>query len=441
MASSSGCGFALALLPDPLLLILDEPTTGMDVTTRRGFWSSIREDAATGRTVIFATHYLEEADAYADRIVLLRHGHVAADGSSAELKALASGRTVRAWLPHADVASLTALPGVDAVERRGDSVLVHGSDSDAVARHLLTRTDARDVEITSRNLEDAFVALTGDDAEGDSGMTTTDAMPMRPNDHPVGPTPGRPSTRRLLLDVRPARAAPHAPEPPHGDLHPGHAGGLLPAVRDRSRATATDSAGNGNVTAYVLISMAVYGAMLATTSGGASVSIERAAGWSRQLRLTPLRPIAYVAVKVTVAMTMALASVLVVSVVGSFSGAEMPADVWVLSLVLAWACAVVFAAFGLFMGYLLPSENVMQILGPVLALLSFAGGLFVPLDQMGDTFAGLAKVTPVYGVGVIARYPLTHDGSLAVAVLNVLVWTTVFAVGAAWRFRRDTARV
>jgi len=158
--------FALALLPDPLLLILDEPTTGMDVTTRRGFWSSIREDAATGRTVIFATHYLEEADAYADRIILLRHGHVAADGSSAELKALASGRTVRAWLPHADVANLTAVPGVDAVERRGDSVLVHGSDSDAVARHLLNHTDARDVEITSRNLEDAFVALTGDDAEG-----------------------------------------------------------------------------------------------------------------------------------------------------------------------------------------------------------------------------------------------------------------------------------
>jgi ABC-2 type transport system ATP-binding protein len=158
--------FALALLPDPLLLILDEPTTGMDVTTRRGFWSSIREDAATGRTVIFATHYLEEADAYADRIVLLRHGQVAADGSSAELKALASGRIVRAWLPHADVADLTAIPGVDAVERRGDSVLVHGSDSDAVARHLLNHTDARDVEITSRNLEDAFVALTGDDAEG-----------------------------------------------------------------------------------------------------------------------------------------------------------------------------------------------------------------------------------------------------------------------------------
>ena len=71
-----------------------------------------------------------------------------------------------------------------------------------------------------------------------------------------------------------------------------------------------------------------------------------------------------------------------------------------------------FAAFGLFMGYLLPSENVMQILGPVLAVLSFAGGLFVPVDQLGTCSRTIAKFTPVYGVGEIARYPLTHDGNL-----------------------------
>jgi ABC-2 type transport system permease protein len=199
--------------------------------------------------------------------------------------------------------------------------------------------------------------------------------------------------------------------------------------------------GNGNVTAYVLISMAVYGAMLATTSGGAAVSVERAVGWSRQLRLTPLNPAAYVAVKLVVAMTLGLAAVVVVYAVGSLFGADMPARAWIASGVLAWCCALVFAAFGLFMGYLLPSENVMQILGPALALLSFAGGLFVPLDQMGHTFATLAKFTPVYGVGVIARYPLTSTGTLPTAVVNVVVWTLIFVVGAAWRFRRDTARV
>lgn len=154
--------FALALLPDPDLLILDEPTTGMDVEGRRDFWNAIRADAGLGRTVVFATHYLDEADAYADRIVLVRGGRVVADGSAASVKNLASGRTVSATLPDADPASLLALAGVDRVEQRGDRVLVHGNDSDAVARYLLTRTPAVDIEITGRNLEDAFLALTGD---------------------------------------------------------------------------------------------------------------------------------------------------------------------------------------------------------------------------------------------------------------------------------------
>ncbi|MFI7607876.1 ABC transporter ATP-binding protein [Micromonospora sp. NPDC049366] len=154
--------FALALLPDPDLMVLDEPTTGMDVEGRREFWQALRRDARSGRTVIFATHYLDEADAYADRIVLVRQGRIVADGTTAEIKNLAAGRLVRATLPGADQAALAALPGVDAVELRGDSVLIRTGDSDEVARHLLTRTAARDVEITSRNLEDAFLALTTD---------------------------------------------------------------------------------------------------------------------------------------------------------------------------------------------------------------------------------------------------------------------------------------
>ncbi len=156
--------FAMALLPDPELLILDEPTTGMDVEGRRDFWSAIRKDAEQGRTVLFATHYLEEADAYADRIVLLRQGEVVADGTGAEVKALATGRTVRATVPDVDEASLHAIPGVDSIEVRGETVLIHSTDSDAVARYLLTATAARDLEINARGLEDAFLALTSDDA-------------------------------------------------------------------------------------------------------------------------------------------------------------------------------------------------------------------------------------------------------------------------------------
>jgi ABC-2 type transport system ATP-binding protein len=160
--------FAMALLSDPALLLLDEPTTGMDVEGRRAFWSAIRRDAERGRTVLFATHYLEVADAYADRIVLVSKGQVVADGTAGEVKALAAGRTVRATLPDPDVDALHALEGVDSVEVRGDTVYVHSRDTDAVARHLLTTTTAHDLEITARGLEEAFIALTGDQTTGDN---------------------------------------------------------------------------------------------------------------------------------------------------------------------------------------------------------------------------------------------------------------------------------
>ena len=155
--------FALALLPDPALMALDEPTAGMDVEGRRDFWSAIRRDAERGRTVLFATHYLEEADAYADRIILLRLGRIVADGTAAEVRNLSSGRSVQASLAEADQRTLSSLPGVRSVAIRGDRVLIQTTDSDAVARYLLTATAARDVEIVAHNLEDAFLALTSEE--------------------------------------------------------------------------------------------------------------------------------------------------------------------------------------------------------------------------------------------------------------------------------------
>lgn len=154
--------FAMALIPDPELLLLDEPTQGMDVEGRRDFWQAIRDDAALGRTVVFATHYLQEADAYADRVVLISKGRIVADGTATEVKALVSGRIIRATLPRAVEVSLRAIPGVDEIEIRGETVLIHSNDTDAVARVLLNETAAHDLEITSRGLEDAFIALTGD---------------------------------------------------------------------------------------------------------------------------------------------------------------------------------------------------------------------------------------------------------------------------------------
>lgn len=203
-------------------------------------------------------------------------------------------------------------------------------------------------------------------------------------------------------------------------------------------AYAAQSAGAGNVTAWIAVSMALYGAIMNATSGGAGVSVERSQGWTRQLRLTPLRPAAYVGVKLAAAMTLGAASVTLTLLVGALGGARMGLGTWLACGLLAWAGSLVFAAFGLFMGYLLPAENVMQILGPALALLGFAGGLFMPL---GDGWlATLARFLPTSGIAELARAPLGGDLSAA-AVVNAVVWAGVFGLGAAWRFRQDTARV
>jgi ABC-2 type transport system ATP-binding protein len=155
--------FALALVPDPDLLVLDEPTVAMDVTGRRAFWTSMRDLTASGRTVLFATHYLEEADQFAGRVVLMAHGRVVADGPASAVKAIVGGRTIRATLPAADPAALHALPGVSAVDVAGDTVTLRSADSDAALRALLAGwPGARDIEVTGADLEDAFIALTAD---------------------------------------------------------------------------------------------------------------------------------------------------------------------------------------------------------------------------------------------------------------------------------------
>src|ERR1039457_6160628 len=205
---------------------------------------------------------------------------------------------------------------------------------------------------------------------------------------------------------------------------------------------ANERAGHGNVSAFIMISMALYGAVLATTTGGALVSIERAAGWSRQLRLTPLSAPAYIVIKVLTALVLGLASVVVVYAVGMFTGKpSMPGYLWVATGLSVWIGSLVFAAFGLFMGYLLPTENVMQILGFGLMLLSFAGGLFIPRSQFPHSLQDLAEFTPLCGLNQLVHAPLLGVGVHMAWVLNAVVWLLIFAGGAVWRFRKDTARV
>ncbi|MDF1604199.1 ABC transporter permease [Nocardioides sp. YIM 152315] len=202
----------------------------------------------------------------------------------------------------------------------------------------------------------------------------------------------------------------------------------------------SDDVGNGNVAAYIMVSMALYGAALTAASGGTAVALERSLGWSRQLRLTPLDPTVYIVMKALLALVLGAIAITVVNVVGVFQGKpEMPVDVWVECALLTLVCTLVFAALGVFVGYLVPGENAMQILGPGLAVLSFLGNVFIPIDE-GTLIYSIAQWTPMYGVAEISRYPLTGDLAWT-AVLNAVAWLAIFVAGAAWRMSKDTSRV
>ena len=162
--------FAMALLPDPALIVLDEPTTGMDVTGRRDFWHQMRADALTGKTILFATHYLEEADEFADRVVLVADGRIVADGPAHEIRGMTAAKTVSATLPRTDDTTSEAatdelidrfggLAGVESIDVAARRLKMRTTDSDAAAKMLFDNA-CTDLEITSHSLEDAFISLT-----------------------------------------------------------------------------------------------------------------------------------------------------------------------------------------------------------------------------------------------------------------------------------------
>ncbi|MET8050368.1 ABC transporter ATP-binding protein [Streptosporangium sp. NPDC005286] len=156
--------FALALAGDPELILLDEPTAALDVRARREFWESMRAFAARGRTVLFSTHYLEEADEYADRVVMIDRGRIVADGTSREIKRLVPLTTVSVTATAGDVALLERLPGVTSVEIHGNRAHLRTRDADATVLALAEAGAVRDLEVVPAALEDAFIALTGVDA-------------------------------------------------------------------------------------------------------------------------------------------------------------------------------------------------------------------------------------------------------------------------------------
>jgi ABC-2 type transport system ATP-binding protein len=156
--------FALAICGDVELIVLDEPTTAMDVETRQLFWSNMKAEVAEGKTLLFATHYLEEADQAADRILVINRGRLLADGTPAQIKERAGAKRMSFRLPEINEPWLLQLPGLENLEIRGDLVQIQTSDSDATLYALI---DAgfrpRELEVGSLGLEQAFLAITAED--------------------------------------------------------------------------------------------------------------------------------------------------------------------------------------------------------------------------------------------------------------------------------------
>lgn len=209
-----------------------------------------------------------------------------------------------------------------------------------------------------------------------------------------------------------------------------------------------ESAGNGNVALYVMISMAAYGAVTATVGIGGMAAVERMQGWGRQLGLTPLGDGTYVATKAVVALAIATLPILVVYVLGMLTGAEGTLTAWLGSAAILVVGAVMFALYGLIFGLAFRSEAAVSAASGSLVVLGFLGNIFFPLSGF---LLDLARFTPLYGYVSLARYPLTEGdvidtkGNLAhealwMSVANVAVWTTIFAVLATWLVRRSRGR-
>ena len=205
-----------------------------------------------------------------------------------------------------------------------------------------------------------------------------------------------------------------------------------------------DAVGSGNVAMYIMISMACYGAVTATTCIAGSAATEQVMGWGRQLGLTPMRPLAFVAAKAGLAMVVAAMPVALIFAIDAASGARGTWSDWVLGAVIVWLGSALFAIYGLAVALVFRGTNAPGIASGFIVVMAFLGGLFTP---MSGVMLDIGRLTPLYGYAALAHYPLT-DGWLPVdgrdplwlPVANVLAWTVIFSLLAMWGVRRSRAR-
>lgn len=205
-----------------------------------------------------------------------------------------------------------------------------------------------------------------------------------------------------------------------------------------------DAVGSGNVAMYIMISMACYGAVTATTGIAGSAATEQMMGWGRQLGLTPMRPLAFVAAKAGLAMVVAAMPVALIFAIGAVTGARGAWSDWVLGAAIVWLGSALFALYGLAVSLVFRGANAAGIASGFIVIMAFLGGLFTP---MSGVMLDIGRFTPLYGYAALARYPLT-DGWLPIGghdplwlpIANVAAWTVIFSLLAMWGVRRSRAR-
>lgn len=208
-----------------------------------------------------------------------------------------------------------------------------------------------------------------------------------------------------------------------------------------------ESAGNGNVKFYIMVSMAAYGAAIATTAIAGTAATESLLGWGRQIALTPMKPSGFVASKITVAMIVSAASAAAVFLVGAATGAQSDTvGIWALSYAITVAGSGVFALYGMAAGLAFKSETAIGIASSGMVFFAFFGNVFLPLSGV---LLQIAKFTPMYGYVGLARYPLTEGvaasgadatDSIWLLLANLVAWALIFAGLALWAVRRSRTR-
>ena len=206
-----------------------------------------------------------------------------------------------------------------------------------------------------------------------------------------------------------------------------------------------DAVGSGNVSTYVMISMAAYGAVSATTGTAGSAVTELVMGWGRQLSLTPIRPLQGVALKAGIAMTVAAVPIALIYGIGAATGARGDLGDWLGSATIVWSCSAMFAIYGLAVTTLFRTQSAIGVASGSIVVMAFLGNVFAPMSGL---LLDIGRFTPLYGYAALARYPLTdgwlpsgeHD-PLWLPIANVIMWTIIFAALAVLGVRRGRERV